>query len=275
MGKKNIRISFIMITKDRPELAKKTIEDIEQIITSSDELILINGGSNNINHPLINKTIQEPDKSPGHGANKGIMIAEGKYIRVVSDDDTIRKKQLNDAIKIMDDNDSIDFLVCGGIRERENEIYPYFIPNGTNYGSDINDVAKYGACGQGFIIRTKSIALIGLAPIGLASDVEYVIQAISMGGNVKFCRINLFHHPIRKDSVTIKQKDKWQEDLVNIYKKYGIKTDQTNIIKKIIVKIVKFIFPKFYANRQNQYKIKTYEKDLLNTNSDLWDKGFS
>ena len=264
-----------MITKDRPELAKKTIEDIEQIITSSDELILINGGSNNINHPLINKTIQEPDKSPGHGANKGIMIAEGKYIRVVSDDDTIRKKQLNDAIKIMDDNDSIDFLVCGGIRERENEIYPYFIPNGTNYGSDINDVAKYGACGQGFIIRTKSIALIGLAPIGLASDVEYVIQAISMGGNVKFCRINLFHHPIRKDSVTIKQKDKWQEDLVNIYKKYGIKTDQTNIIKKIIVKIVKFIFPKFYANRQNQYKIKTYEKDLLNTNSDLWDKGFS
>jgi len=275
MGKKNIRISFIMITKDRPELAKKTIEDIEQIITSSDELILINGGSNNINHPLINKTIQEPDKSPGHGANKGIMIAEGKYIRVVSDDDTIRKKQLNDAIKIMDDNDSIDFLVCGGIRERENEIYPYFIPNGTNYGSDINDVAKYGACGQGFIIRTKSIALIGLTPIGLASDVEYVIQAISVGGNVKFCRINLFHHPIRKDSVTIKQKDKWQEDLVNIYKKYGIKTDQTNIIKKIIVKIVKFIFPKFYANRQNQYKIKTYEKDLLNTNSDLWDKGFS
>ena len=275
MGKKNIRISFIMVTKDRPELAKKAIEDIEQIITSSDELILINGGSKNINHPLINKNIKESDKSPGHATNKGIMLAEGKYIRTVSDDDTIRKKQLNDAIKIMDDNDSIDFLVCGGIRERENEIYPYFIPNGTNYGSDINDVAKYGACGLGFIIRTKSIALIGLPPVGLACDVEYVMQAISVGGNVKFCRINLFHHPIHKDSVTIKQKDKWQEDLANIYKKYGIKTDQTNIIKKIIVKIVKFIFPKFYTNRQNQYKIKTYEKDLLNPNSDLWDKGFS
>ena len=264
-----------MVTKDRPELAKKAIEDIEQIITSSDELILINGGSKNINHPLINKNIKESDKSPGHATNKGIMLAEGKYIRTVSDDDTIRKKQLNDAIKIMDDNDSIDFLVCGGIRERENEIYPYFIPNGTNYGSDINDVAKYGACGQGFIIRSKSIALIGLHPVGLACDVEYVMQAISVGGNVKFCRINLFHHPIHKDSVTIKHKDKWQEDLVNIYKKYGIKTDQTNIIKKIIVKIVKFIFPKFYTNRQNQYKIKTYEKDLLNPNSDLWNKGFS
>ena len=102
MGKKNIRISFIMVTKDRPELAKKAIEDIEQIITSSDELILINGGSNNINHPLINKNIKESDKSPGHAVNKGIMLAEGKYIRTVTDDDTIRKKQLNDAIKIMD-----------------------------------------------------------------------------------------------------------------------------------------------------------------------------
>ena len=275
MGKKNIRISFIMVTKDRPELAKKTIENIGQIITSNDELILINGGSDNIDHPLINKNIKESDKSIGHASNKGMMLAEGKYIRLVSDDDTIRKKQLNDAIKIMDNNESIDFLVCGGIIERENEIYPYFIPNGTNYGSDINDVAKYGACGQGFIIRTKSIALIGLHPVGLACDVEYVMQAISVGGNVKFCRINLFHHPIHKDSVTIKHKDKWQEDLVNIYKKYGIKTDQTNIIKKIIVKIVKIIFPKFYTNRQNQYKIKTYEKDLLNPNSDLWDKGFS
>ena len=264
-----------MVTKDRPELAKKAIEDMEQIITSSDELILINGGSNNINHPLINKKIKESDKSPGHATNKGIMLAEGKYIRAVSDDDTIRKKQLNDAIKIMDDNDSIDFLVCGGIRERENEIYPYFIPNGTNYGSDINDVAKYGACGQGFIIRTKSIALIGLHPVGLASDVEYVIQAISNGGNVKFCRINLFHHPIHKDSVTIKQKDKWQEDLVNIYKKYGIKTDQRTILKKIIMVIVKHIFPKFYAKLQNNYNLRIFNKDLLNINSDLWDKGFS
>ena len=41
------------------ELAKKAIEDIEQIITSSDELILINGGSKNINHPLINKNIKD------------------------------------------------------------------------------------------------------------------------------------------------------------------------------------------------------------------------
>ena len=275
MNNKQTRVSFILVTKDRPELAKNAIENIKDIITENDELILVDGGSRSIDHPLINKRIQESDKSPGHAINKGIMIAEGKYIRTVSDDDIIRKKQLNEAIKIMDDNKSIDFLVCGGIRERDNEIYPFFIPKGSNYGSSINDIAKYGACGQGFIIRTKSISLIGLHPVGLASDVEYAIQVISNGGKIKFCRINLFHHPIHSDSVTIKQKDKWQKDLINIYTKYGIKTDQRSMQKKILVKIFKLIFPKFYAKRQEKYNIRIFDKSLLNVNSNHWDKGFS
>ena len=275
MNNKQTRISFILVSKDRPQLAKKAIEGIKNIISENDELIVVNGGTTSIDHPLINKTIQEPDKSIGHATNKGIMLAEGKYIRVVTDDDIVRKKQLNDAIKIMDDDESIDFLVCGGIREKENECYPFFIPKGSNYGENINDISKYGACGAGFIQRTKSISLIGLQPIGLASDVEYVIQAIYNGGKVKFCRINLFHHPIHEDSVTIKQKDEWQKDLLNIYKKYGIKTDQRTIFKKIIVTIVKLIFSKFYAKRQDKYNIRIFNKDLLNINSDLWDKGFS
>ena len=277
MNKINTRknISFILVTKDRPKLVEQAINNIKNIITNEDELILVNGGESDITHPLISKTIKENDKSPGHAINKGIMAAEGRYIRTVSDDDIIREKQFNEAIKILDENLSIDFLVCGGIRERVDEIYPFYVPSGSNYGQNINDIAKYGACGQGFIIRTSSIPLIGLHPVGMASDVEYVIQAIYHGGTVKFCRINLFHHPIHEDSVTIKQKNKWQKDLFNIYSKYGINTNENSFIKNILVNTAKKLFPTIYANRQKKYGKRTFNRDLLNENSPLWDKGFS
>ncbi len=268
-------ISFILVTKDRPDLALQAIDKIKNIITEKDELILVNGGKDDINHPLITKTIKENDNSPGHAINKGMMAASGKYIRTVSDDDTIRKKQFYDAIKVLDENLSVDFLVCGGVRERVDEIYPFYIPKGANYGQNINDIAKYGACGQGFIFRTSSLPLIGLHPVGLASDLEYVMQAISNGGTVKFCRINLFHHPIHEDSVTIKQKTEWQKDLFNIYSKYGINTNENSFVKNILVNVAKKILPTIYANRQKKYSKRIFNADLLNENSPLWDKGFS
>ena len=50
-------ISFILVTKDRPDLALQAIDKIKNIITEKDELILVNGGKDDINHPLITKTI--------------------------------------------------------------------------------------------------------------------------------------------------------------------------------------------------------------------------
>tara|TARA_B100000700_G_C15059400_1_gene864737 strand:- start:5877 stop:6722 length:846 start_codon:yes stop_codon:yes gene_type:complete len=269
------RISFILITKDRPDLVQIALDNLKKILTKEDELILVNGGESNINNPLINKTIKEKDKSPGHAINKGIMISEGRYIRTVSDDDIIRKQQLNEAVDILDKNLSIDFLVCGGIRERENEKYPFYIPENSNYGKNKHDISKFGACGQGFIIRTSSLPLIGLHPTGLASDVEYVIQAIANGGNVKFCRINLFHHPIHKDSVTIKYKSLWQDDLNKIYKKYNIKIKVKPFHRKLLGFIYKTLLPTSYENRQKKNQKVNFNKDLLNENSPLWDKGFS
>ena len=77
----NKRISFILVTKDRPDLVQIALDNIKKILTKEDELILVNGGENNISNPLINKTIKEKDKSPGHAINKGIMISEGSGLR--------------------------------------------------------------------------------------------------------------------------------------------------------------------------------------------------
>ncbi len=274
------RISYIFITKNRTKLFYKALGELKKIKNRNDEIILVNGGDEEIIDNSIDMYIQEPDLNPSHAINKGILIANGKYIKPMADDDLIRKKQLNQAIKLMDANPSIDLLICGGVIEKDNKIYPYYFPEGTNYGENIQNILDNGVCGTGFIIRHTSIPLIGLFPLGIFSDVEFAIQAKSNGAIVKFCRINFFYHPVNEDSVTIKYKNKRQSELEKIYKNYSLKINFfTNLISynslpRIIIRyIFKNFFSYFHNKREN--KLKLFNQELLDPESKLWDSKFS
>ena len=273
------RVSFIYITKNREKLFNEKLLELKNIKDQNDEIIVVNGGETDINDSDIDVYIKEPDISPGHGFNKGVMISKGRYLRPITDDDIVRKKQFNEAINIMDTNKDIDLLICGGVVKQDGKEYPYYFPPNTNYGKNIHDIIKLGVCGAGFIIRHSSIPLIGLHPIGILSDVEYVVQAIYNGGNIKFCRINLFYHPKHSDSLTIKFKDEAIKDLKRISTKYNINTN-TNILtsynsipRKLIRYIVKNLFPNFDNKRigkQDTFNINSQSPDF-----EIWDSKFS
>ena len=273
------RVSFIYITKNRKKLFEETLLKLKNIKEHNDEIIVINGGETEINDADIDGYIKEPDISPGHGFNKGIMISKGRYIRAITDDDIVRKKQFNEAINIMDTNKDIDLLVSGGVINQDGKEYPYYYPPNTNYGKTINTISKLGVCGAGFIIRHSSISLIGLHPTGIQSDVEYVIQVIYNGGIVKFCRINMFYHPKHSDSITVKFKDEVKKDWDRIMTKYNIKQD-TNILtsyysipRKLIRYMAKNLLPNFYNKRI--VKEDTFNKNSLSPDSEIWDSKFS
>ena len=276
------RISYIFVTKNRTKLFNKAIGELKKIKDPNDEIILVNGGNEKIIDNSIDKYIQEPDISPSHALNKGILIAKGKYIKNIADDDFIWKKQLNRAIEVLDSNQDIDLLVCGGLRQKGNNKFPFYFPPNSNYGENLKQTAKYGICGEGMIIRHSSISLIGLIPTGLASDGEYIIQAIYNGATVKFSRICLFYRVSKYDDISSTSKHLVKEDLIKIYKKYNISdiTKNNTRFKKIIRSILKKYFPKFYVKRQAKFKVISkdiinYNPDLLDPESHLWDGGFS
>lgn len=276
------RVSFILITKDRQDHLNKMINTLNKIKNNNDEIIVVNGGNADISNELVSAHIKEPDISPGHAVNKGILIAKGKYIKNVSDDDFIWGKQLDRAIEILDTNQNIDLLVCGGIRQKGNKKFPFYFPPNSDYGKNLMQTAKYGILGEGMIIRHRSIPIIGLHPIGMASDGEYIIQAIYNGGNVKFSRICLFFRESKYDDISSESKDLVKKDLIKIYKKYnisGIAKSNTKL-KKLIRFLLKKYSPKFYARRQAKFKVISedlinFDPDLLNPESHLWDGGFS
>ncbi|MBI4398007.1 MAG: glycosyltransferase [Candidatus Omnitrophica bacterium] len=214
------RISFILTTKNKAAYLDKAFDRLGKIIKAEDELIIIDGLSNDDTSKIIEKHaaligvyISEKDKTASHAFNKGILLAQGKYIRQVTDDDEVHSEGLEKAVAVLEKHPEIDLLLCGGTKQEKQKVWNYCVPPGAGYGRSTEDPFKYqGACGAGFIIRRSSIAWTGLHPNGICGDQEFVLECIRRGATVRFCRINLYHHPIYEHS-TIHQLNKryWKE----------------------------------------------------------------
>lgn len=204
------RISYILTTKNKAHFLDKALSSYRQLVKASDELIIIDGGSTDDTGRIIKKYanfvniyVSELDINSAHALSKGMLLARGKYIKHLTDDDDIYPESMEKAIKVMEKHSEVDLLVCGGTKQRGRYFSVFYVPEGANYGNDIGDVIKYGACGVGHVIRRKSLALSGLFPTDLAADATFPIHCIAAGLNVKFCRINLFHHPIYDHSTIV------------------------------------------------------------------------
>ncbi len=143
---------------------------------------------------LVDVFISEKDHNANEACNKGILLARGKYIKPLLDDDAYYGDAMEKAVEVMEEHPEVDMLVCGGTKEVHGRIFTSYLPPGVNYGKDATDVFKYRAAASfGHFVRRKSHALRGLMSVW-AGDIEYVMAFIKNGGNVKFCRVKMYHH---------------------------------------------------------------------------------
>jgi glycosyltransferase involved in cell wall biosynthesis len=222
------RVSFVLTTKNKVEFIGKALDEAIQLVGPEDELIVVDGASTDgtaevidSRRDFIDTFISEPDISCDHAINKGMLVARGKYIKHLTDDDEFFPEAMEQAITLLENNPQVDVLVCGGMRQLGVDIYPFYIPPGVNYGKSPEDVFNHGVCGCGFVIRRSSLAVTGLAnPRGVATDAEFVAKAICNGALVRFCRVNLFHHPIYEHGAFIGRRQEWEHDMKRIVRQY-------------------------------------------------------
>ena len=291
------RCSFILPIKNSAKYLDSTFRHCRELVKPDDELIVIDGGSKDGSFQIIKKYrdlishyISEPDIFVTQAFNKGILLAQGKYIKNLADDDIIHPEAMEQVIRILDINPKIDVLVCGGTKQYGRNISTVWLPANIGYGQDLRNPLIYGACGAGFVMRRRVFSL-GLIPLGKTGDIEFILSCIKNKATVKFCRINLFHHVISNKSTIILHKNVWEKDLKKTVKTYfPRKFYYSYLIKKImnthplnlegLYKKIPFsrlmLFPLSYVF-QKVLKIifKKPQKNNQLREKYIWDNGFS
>lgn len=277
------RVSFIVATKNRAKFLEKMLINASFFVKDEDELIVIDGGGDSETlkvvrkySPIISIFLSEPDLSTVHGANKAIMLSTGKYIKTLNDDDYIYPEAMEKAIATMDKNNEIEVILCGGEvfhKDTKATGISYLSP-GNNYGKKPEDVFLYGGSAIGLLIKRSVFAKIGLFPMTLISDAEFVVNCIRSKVNVKFCRLKLYKATVYKHSVISSKQKECELEINNLVK------DSTPLSFYLKYKINRFIWRYNFLN-QTTIRIMNLKKQMFNKNDKLglssyiWDGGFS
>ena len=199
------RVSFILITLNRADYLDKALTNMREFLTTEDELIIMDGGSIDHTYEVIKKhediiTIFESERDFGvaHALNKGTLKSKGRILVNLSDDDYFYPDGVKRAIKVMEENQDLDALICGGEIYSQDSIngeiklvsYLYLPPSEVLV-SDIGNIFNNLAAGF-LILNRRVIARVGLYDTTImACDLDYMSRLVISKANFKYLNIKM------------------------------------------------------------------------------------
>lgn len=186
------RVSYVMATRNRAEHLAAMIENVREFLCEDDELIVVDGGSTddtpNVierNRDVVGQFISERDCGEAHALNKGILAANGEYIKFLTDDDYVFADCMAKVISAMEQDPTIDAILCGGEHcyvdadgRTQLDFYFQLTPErAAAVGRPVRETGDSAGPGLGLIIRRRIIPLVGLFDTSfLCVDTEYLTR---------------------------------------------------------------------------------------------------
>ena len=116
-----VKVSIIMACYNQAEYINEAIESVKGQTFGDFECIIVNDGSTDNSLEIINKSIKDDDrfvvltkKNEGvcETRNYGILHSKGKYILPLDGDDKIGPVYVEEAVKLLDNNDNLKIVYC-------------------------------------------------------------------------------------------------------------------------------------------------------------------
>ncbi len=281
-----INLSYVMTTYNKLPFLKEVIKRLLENVKEDEEIVIIDGASNDgtveyltdlYQQGKIHQFISEPDKGEAHGFNKGLLVAKGNLIKLITDDDAFYYPGIQECKEFMLAHPEIDVLSGNvanmqlGISEPNKvEGYQDQYENWRSYGY------IFGFSGLPMMLRKKSISLTGLINTNIVcSDTEFSFKATSVAnvawytGIVSINIINPLSNTIKYGEQLEKEKKKLMDYYDYIYIKKNKLGKVINHIKKILIIFNKKLkFGKNQASLQVQvisdFPLKSQNSQVLN-----------
>ncbi len=205
----SIRISYIITTRNRGKFLERTLRNVREFITPADELIVIDGNSNDETADVIRKNVDlvtvfrsEPDFSEAHAFNKALFSSRGRFLKPITDDDYFYPDVMRKLIDTIEQHPEIDAILCGGELwhiEQGKPVFREFRGLPAELPATPDNIFSYAHVGLGLIMRRTALERTGGVSGNYASvDGDLICRLLECGCSLRYLDLNLYRwhlHP--------------------------------------------------------------------------------
>jgi glycosyltransferase involved in cell wall biosynthesis len=215
-----VELSYILSTRNKLPYLRKVMSELILNVKEDEELVVIDGASTDGTNAFlkelydkgkIHQLVSEPDKGESHGFNKGLLLAKGKLIKVITDDDAFNHPLIQKCKTYMLNNPLID-IVAGntGSVEMSNINSLYWASTFQDDFEKWKDgkLKNFFFNGTCLMIRKSSLNLTGLFNTQtLLADMEFTLRVTSIA-NIAWCTGIISTRILNPESNNVKFADK-------------------------------------------------------------------
>jgi glycosyltransferase involved in cell wall biosynthesis len=204
-------LSYVMTTFNKLSYLKLTLPLLISAREIDEEIVVVDGGSTDgtpeylqqlFQENKIQQFISEKDNGEAHGTNKGMLMAKGALIKIITDDDVFDYKLIQRCRAFMEEHPAVDILGYDGLGCLVSKT-PEFTRTNFIDGFRLwqSERTPFLFSGLSFLIRRSSLSYLGLLSTGFTIvDMEYSIRVSSLKTNIAFYTGTGFVNIVNPDS---------------------------------------------------------------------------
>jgi len=235
-----INLSYVLTTFNKLEYLKVALPYLIAACQADEEIVVVDGGSTDgtteyltalKNQNKIHQYASAPDFGEAHGTNKAMLMAKGKLLKVITDDDVYSYRIINEGKQFMLRNEHIDVFGFDGFSYHFGKDKVEFQKSRFIEGFKQWKISKkpFIFCGLSFLIRRSSLAYLGLFnPTFKIIDLEYSFRVSTLKSKIAFHTGMGFVAIANPDSNSVKFISILETERKRVNRMHYIKTNNFN-----------------------------------------------
>lgn len=227
-----ITLSYVITTRNKLPYLKCVLPDLLENVEADEEVVVVDGNSTDgtkeylsalFQQSKIHQYISEPDKGEAHGWNKALLMAKGKLIKLISDDDVYYYPAIKQNKQFMLENGDIDAMMANTASVNLNNNAQILLDYQHWFEDWIeNRSGNCTFCGLPLMLRKSSLPYIGLFDTSCTFvDLEYSVRLTTLKAKIAWNTALMVFATINQNSNTSKQLAKLPAEKKRIRQYYG------------------------------------------------------